>query len=85
MPPAVRATGHLDRRRRNGPALAHAQRGYAESPMDSRETLLGLTSKVAGHEINTQKSTAFLYTSNKRAEITHLKVPFTSRNSCVMM
>ena len=42
---------------------------YIEKPKDSIRKLLELISefsKVAGYKINTQKSLAFLYTSNKK-------------------
>ena len=41
---------------------------YIENPKDCTKKLLDLInefSKVAGYKINTQKSVAFLYTSNK--------------------
>ena len=44
---------------------------YIENPKDSTRKLLELIhefGKVAGYKINTQKSTAFLYTNNERAE-----------------
>ena len=44
---------------------------YIENPKDTTRKLLGLInefSKVAGYQINTQKSLAFLYTNNKRSE-----------------
>ena len=44
---------------------------YIESPKDSTRKLLELIneySKVAGHKINTQKSLAFLFTSNEKIE-----------------
>ena len=44
---------------------------YIENPKDATRKLLELIteySKVAGYKINTQKSLAFLYTSNKRSE-----------------
>ena len=54
---------------------------YIENTKDSTRTLLELINefiKVAGYEINTQKSLAFLYTNNKRSE-REIKetVPFT--------
>ena len=42
---------------------------YIENPKDSTRKLLELIneySKVAGHNINTQKSLAFLYTNNEK-------------------
>ena len=42
---------------------------YVENANDATRRLLELISefgKVAGYKINTQKSTAFLYTNNKR-------------------
>ena len=49
---------------------------YIDNPKDSIRNLLEL--KVAGHKINTQKSLAFLYTNNEKAE-REIKesVPFT--------
>ena len=44
---------------------------YIENPKDSTRKLLELInaySKVAGYEVNTQKSLAFLYTNNEKAE-----------------
>ena len=44
---------------------------YIENPKDSIRKFLELISefsKVAGHEINTQKSLAFLYTKNEKSE-----------------
>ena len=44
---------------------------YIENPKDSIRKLLALItefSKVAGYEINTQKSLAFLYTNNGKSE-----------------
>ena len=44
---------------------------YIENPKDSIRKLLELISelsKVAGNEINTQKSLAFLYTKNENSE-----------------
>ena len=44
---------------------------YLENPKVSTRKLLELIKefgKVAGYKINTQKSTAFLYTNNERAE-----------------
>ena len=44
---------------------------YIENPKDSTRKLLELIneySKVAGYEINTQKSLAFLYTNNEKTE-----------------
>ena len=44
---------------------------YRENPKDSIRNFLELISefsKVAGHEINTQKSLAFLYTKNEKSE-----------------
>ena len=44
---------------------------YIENPKDSTRKLLELIneySKVAGHKINTQKSLAFLFTSNEKIE-----------------
>ena len=44
---------------------------YTENPIDSIKKLLELISefsKVVGYKINTQKSLAFLYTNNEKAE-----------------
>ena len=44
---------------------------YIENPKDSISKLLQLISefsKVVGYNINTQKSLAFLYTSNEKSE-----------------
>ena len=44
---------------------------YIENPKDSTRKLLELIneySNVAGYKINTQKSLAFLYTSNEKTE-----------------
>ena len=44
---------------------------YLEDPKDSTRKLLELIhefGKVTGYKINTQKSTAFLYTNNERSE-----------------
>ena len=44
---------------------------YIENPNDSIRKLLELISefsKVVGYKINTQKSLAFLYTSNEKSE-----------------
>ena len=44
---------------------------YIESPKDTTRKLLELIneySKVAGYEINTQKSLALLYTNNEKTE-----------------
>ena len=44
---------------------------YLENPKDSTRKLLEIIhkfGKVAGYKINTQKSTAFLYTNNEKAE-----------------
>ena len=44
---------------------------YLENPKDATRKLLELINefgKVAGYKINTQKSTAFLYTNNERLE-----------------
>ena len=54
---------------------------YIENPKDSIRKLLELISefsKVAGYEINTQKSLAFLYTNNeKSAKEIKESIPFT--------
>ena len=52
--------------------FADDMRLYLESPKDSTRKLLQLIhkfGKVAGYKINTQKSIAFLYTNNEKAEI----------------
>ena len=44
---------------------------YIENPKDTTKKLLQLIneySKVAGYKINTQKSLAFLYTTNEKTE-----------------
>ena len=44
---------------------------YIENPKDTTRKLLEFINefgKVAGYKINTQKSTAFLYTNNERSE-----------------
>ena len=44
---------------------------YTENPQDVTRKLLELINefgKVSGYKINTQKSVAFLYTSDKRSE-----------------
>ena len=44
---------------------------YLENPKDSTRKLLELIDKfgkVSGYKINTQKSTAFLYTNDERSE-----------------
>ena len=54
---------------------------YIESPEDTIRKLLELISefsKVAGYNINTQKSLAFLYTNNKKSEReVKVSIPFT--------
>ena len=54
---------------------------YIENPKDSIRQLLELISefsKVAGYKINTQKSFAFLYTSNEKSErAIKESIPFT--------
>ena len=54
---------------------------YIENPKDNIRKLLELItefSKVAGYEINTQKSLAFLYTNNGKSEReTKESIPFT--------
>ena len=55
---------------------------YIENPKDSIRKLLELISKyskVAGYNINTQKSLAFLYTNNEKSE-REIKesIPFTT-------
>ena len=55
---------------------------YIENPKDSTRKLLELIneySKVAGYKINTQKSLAFLYTTNEKIEIEIKEtIPFTT-------
>ena len=44
---------------------------YIENPKDATRKILKLINefdKVAGHQINTQKSLAFLYINNERSE-----------------
>ena len=44
---------------------------YIENPKDDTRNLLELINefgKIAGYEINTQKSVAFLHTNNERSE-----------------
>ena len=51
--------------------FAHDMILYIENPKGSIRKLLELVSefsKVAGYEINTQKSLAFLYTKNEKSE-----------------
>ena len=55
---------------------------YRENPKDATKKLLELInkySKVAGYKVNTQKSLAFLYTSNGKTE-RYVKetIPFTT-------
>ena len=54
---------------------------YMENPIDSTKKLLDLINeigKTAGYKANTQKSKAFLYTSNEISETEiRKKVPFT--------
>ena len=53
---------------------------YMENPIDSTKKLLDLINefgKIAGYEVNTQKSNAFLYTNNETAETEiRKKIPF---------
>ena len=53
---------------------------YMQNPIDSTKKLLDLINefgKRAGYKVNTQKSKAFLYTSNKTAETEiRKKIPF---------
>ena len=52
---------------------------HIENPKDSTRKLLELIndySKVAGYEIDTQKSLAFLYTNNEKTKIKET-IPFT--------
>ena len=53
---------------------------YLENPKDSTRKLLELIhecGKIAGYQINTQKSMAFLYTKNERSEKeTREAIPF---------
>ena len=51
--------------------FAHGMILYIQSSKDSIRTLLELISefsKVAGYKINTQKSSAFVYTNNEKSE-----------------
>ena len=51
---------------------------YIEDPTDATRKLWELINefgKVAGYKINTQKSIAFLYTNNKRAEEIQESIP----------
>ena len=51
---------------------------YIEDPTDATKKLWELINefgKVAGYKINTQKSIAFLYTNNKRAEEIQESIP----------
>ena len=54
---------------------------YIENPKDTTRKLLKLIneySKVVGYKINTQKSLAFLYASNKKTQIEIKEtIPFT--------
>ena len=53
---------------------------YIENPKDATRKLLELINefgKVAGYKINTQKSLAFLYISNKRSGEIKETIPFT--------
>ena len=50
---------------------------YMENPIDSTKKLLDLInefSKTAGYKVNTQKSKAFLYTNNEKAETDQEKI-----------
>ena len=53
---------------------------YVENPRDSTEKLLDLINefgKTAGHKVNTEKSTPFLYTNNEISEREiRKKIPF---------
>ena len=53
---------------------------YTENPIDSTKKLLHLINefgKTVGYRVNTQKSKAFLYTSNETAETEiRKKIPF---------
>jgi hypothetical protein len=55
---------------------------YTENPKDATRKLLQFINKfgkVAGYKINTQKAVAFLYTNDKRSEITIKEtIPFLS-------
>ena len=54
---------------------------YIENPKDSIRKLLELISefsKVAGYEINTQKSLAFLYSNNENQKEIKKSTPFTT-------
>ena len=60
--------------------FAHDMIVYMENPIESFKKLLDLINefgKTAGYRVNTQKSKAFLYTSNKTAEREiRKKIPF---------
>ena len=53
---------------------------FPENPIDSTKTLLDLINefgKTAGYKVNTQKSKAFLYTSNEKSKLEiRKKIPF---------
>ena len=73
-----RNTRNPDWKRRSKTLFADDMILYMENPKDSTRKLLELIneySKVAGYKINTQKSLAFLYTSNKKTE--KKTIPFT--------
>ena len=60
-----------DWKRRSKTLFADDMILYIENPKDSTRKLLELIneySKVSGYKINTQKSLAFLYTSNEKTE-----------------
>ena len=62
---------HPDQKRRSKTLTTDDMILYIENPKDSIRKLLELISefsKVAGYKINTQKSFAFLYTNNYKAE-----------------
>ena len=62
------------------PLFAHVMIVYIENTIDSTKKLLDLINKfgkTAGYKVNTQKSKAFLYTTNKTAETEiRKKIPF---------
>ena len=62
---------NTDWKRRSKTLFADDMILYIENPKHSTRKLLELIneySKVAGYEINTQKSLAFLYTNNEKTE-----------------
>ena len=76
-----RNTRNLDRKRRSKTLFADDMILYIENPKDSTRKSLQLInelSKAPGYKINTEKSLAFLYTSNEKSEKeTNEIIPFT--------